>query len=66
MEEPSIFDDEKIIRSFMTKITSIPSCISKVCKVQKQVTDIKTPNFLEITKKCIFIDGNELVGLVIF
>ena len=35
MEDESLTDDEKIIKSFLAKGISIPSCISKICRVQK-------------------------------
>jgi len=59
-------EDEKIINSFITQGISIPSYITKVCRVVKRKGYTKTSNFEEIIENSIFVDGEELVGLVIF
>jgi len=59
-------EDEKVIQYFVSRVFSIPSCITKVCRVQKRKGYIKTSDLKEITENSILVDGEEFVGLIIF
>ena len=59
-------EDECIIESFRAKGISIPSSVLKVCKIKKPQGRVKVSSLFEITESCILVDGDELVGLIIF